>query len=189
MRFSNEIVNKEKIIAGVKLILEGIGVDPEDPDFKETPERVAEFYHELLLNKLSADDYKYFSKHGDMVLASGIKVYGLCPHHLLPVEYVVDIAYIPLSNVVGISKLIRAIQEEVRFPKLQEKFTEDVADRLVHLTGSSSVLVVVRGRHFCMVMRGVKTDATIITTATRGEFKNSSLKHDVLSIIKCVGSP
>ncbi|MEM4904306.1 MAG: GTP cyclohydrolase I, partial [Desulfurococcaceae archaeon] len=168
-------VNKEKIVKGVQLILEGIGVSVDDPDFRETPQRVADFYEELLSSKLTAEDYKYFSKHGDIVVATGIKAYGLCPHHLLPVDYTVYVAYVPENSVVGISKLVRAVLEEAGFPKLQEKYTEDVADKISELTGSGSVMVVVRGKHYCMVMRGVKSNAVIVTMTARGRFENHEL--------------
>ncbi|MFL6468873.1 MAG: GTP cyclohydrolase I, partial [Pyrinomonadaceae bacterium] len=37
----------KKIAAGVRLILEGIGEDPDRDGLKKTPERVADFYAEL----------------------------------------------------------------------------------------------------------------------------------------------
>jgi len=180
-------IDKEKIAVGVRLILEGIGVPLDDPNFAETPQRVADFYEELLSSKLTEEDYKYFSKYGDLVVVSGVRAHGLCPHHLLPVEYSVDIAYIPRDNVVGISKLVRVVLEEVKFPKLQEKFTEDLAKKVADLVGSDDVLVIVRGRHYCMVMRGVKKDATVITTAARGRFKTPELRLEVIRVIELSG--
>lgn len=181
---SSAKINKEKIVRGVQLILEGIGANIDDPDFRETPQRVADFYEELLSSKLTVEDYKYFSKHGDVVIASGIKAYGLCPHHLLPVEYAIDVAYIPKDSVIGISKLVRAVLEEASFPKLQEKFTEDVAERVIELVGNDDVMVVARGRHYCMIMRGVKSNALIVTTATRGKFRSHELKLEVLRLLE-----
>ena len=177
-------VDREKIERGVLLILEGIGVNVNDPDFKDTPSRVADFYEELLSSKLTAEDYKYFSKHGDMVLAVGIKAYGLCPHHLLPVEYTVDVAYIPRDSVVGISKLVRAVLEESRIPKLQEKLTEDIANRVSELTGSGDVIVIVQGKHYCMIMRGVKSNAVIVTTAVKGVFEEQGRRLEVLRLLE-----
>jgi GTP cyclohydrolase I len=40
-------VDLKKIKEGVRLILEGIGEDPERPGLRETPERVARMYEEL----------------------------------------------------------------------------------------------------------------------------------------------
>ena len=41
-------MDKDKIIEGVKLILEGIGEDPVREGLIETPERVAKMYEELV---------------------------------------------------------------------------------------------------------------------------------------------
>ena len=40
------MVNKEKIIEGVKLIIEGIGEDPNREGLIETPDRIARMYEE-----------------------------------------------------------------------------------------------------------------------------------------------
>ena len=41
------MVDKEKIAAGVKLLLEGIGEDLEREGLKETPDRIARMYTEI----------------------------------------------------------------------------------------------------------------------------------------------
>ena len=40
-------VDLQKIADGIRLVLEGIGEDPERDGLKKTPERVADFYAEL----------------------------------------------------------------------------------------------------------------------------------------------
>ena len=41
-------VDREKIEQGVRLILEGVGEDPERGGLRETPSRVARMYEEIL---------------------------------------------------------------------------------------------------------------------------------------------
>lgn len=174
-------INRKKIEEGVKLILEGIGADLSDENFSETPRRVADFFEEILSPKLGDEDYKYFTQHSEIVILTGIRAYSLCPHHLLPVVYDVSVAYKPHGSVAGVSKIVRAVLNEAAYPKLQERFTEDIANRITELTGSSDVIVVVKGKHYCMIMRGVKTDATVTTVATRGIFERE--KNEVYRLL------
>ncbi len=44
---TNKKVDLEKIASGVRLMLEGIGEDPNRDGLQKTPERVADFYAEL----------------------------------------------------------------------------------------------------------------------------------------------
>ena len=43
----NKKIDLKKVADGVRLMLEGIGEDPERDGLKKTPERVADFYREL----------------------------------------------------------------------------------------------------------------------------------------------
>lgn len=174
-------IDRKKIEEGVRLILEGIGADLSDENFAETPKRVADFFEELLSPKLGDEDYKYFTQHSDIVILTGIRAYSLCPHHLLPVVYDVSVAYKPHGNVVGVSKIVRAVLNEAAYPKLQERLTEDIANKVTELTGSPDVIVVVKGKHYCMIMRGVKTEATVTSVAARGVFEQE--KNEVYRLL------
>jgi GTP cyclohydrolase I len=177
-------INREKIMDGVRLILEGIGVDPNDENYRETPRRIAEFYEELLSPKIGDEDYKYFTSKGDLVIVKDIQVYTLCPHHLLPVFYRVYVAYIPSGKVIGVSKIARLILDEARRLTLQEQYTENVASKLQELVESSDVMVVVNGIHYCMRMRGVKTpNAEVVTSAIRGKFRDYALRMETMRLM------
>jgi GTP cyclohydrolase IA len=64
----------------------------------------------------------------DMVTSHNNQVFGMCPHHLLPVIMKVSIAYIPKEEVIGISKLTRIAKLLAGRPVLQEQFTHELAD-------------------------------------------------------------
>jgi len=177
-------MDENKIIEGVRLILEGLGVDLNDENFKYTPIRYMNFLKEILLPKITDDDYVYFKSLGNLVIAKNIVVYSLCPHHLLPVIYNVCLAYIPKGKVVGVSKLSRLALELGGKLMLQEDYTEQLAEELTKLTRSNDVMVIVEGKHFCMMMRGVKQQNTsIITSAIRGKFEDIELRSETLNLI------
>src|SRR6186997_2267395 len=78
----------EKIAAGVRLMLEGMGEDPERDGLQRTPERVAEFYAELTEGMW--DDPKQHivplpgDSHDEMVIVKDISIASVCEHHLAP---------------------------------------------------------------------------------------------------------
>jgi len=178
-------MNEEKIKKGVSLIIEGLGYNLNDENLKDTPKRVVKFWKEFLSQKIKEEDFVHFSSvMDDLVIARNIETYSFCPHHLLPVKYNVSVAYIPHGEVVGLSKLSRIVMDEASKLVLQEDFTKKIADRLVELTKSPDVMVVVEGRHFCMIMRGVKQrNVSVITSAIRGRFRKMDLRNETLHLI------
>ena len=102
-------MDKEKIEKAVKMILEAVGEDPEREGLKETPERVARMYEEIL-SGYNDDAAKHLSKvfsspSGELVLERDISFASTCEHHLMPFFGKVSVAYIPGGKVVGLSKL------------------------------------------------------------------------------------
>ena len=164
----------------VREILAGLGVDCLDPNFKDTPARVARAYREMC-GGLWADDEieKLFTKifpstYDQMIVARDVSAVGLCPHHLLPVEYVIHVAYIPNGegSVIGISKLARLAKLLAARPVLQEQLTEDIAEKLRSHLSPAGVGVIVIGEHSCMRLRGVQEDgASIVTSVMLGAMR------------------
>jgi GTP cyclohydrolase IA len=170
-------MNLKKMEAGVKLLLQGMGVDLNDRNYQDTPARVAKMYVELFTPK--TNNFATFpEKHDSLIVLRGHRVFGVCPHHLLPVEMRVYVGYIPNRQVLGLSKLARVAEDPLRGPILQETYTDQVADLLFHKTDAKGVGVVVAGTHGCMQCRGVKTDADVVTSAMRGLFMNNFPTRD-----------
>ncbi|PRR83407.1 GTP cyclohydrolase I FolE [Clostridium vincentii] len=184
------MINKEKIIQGVKLILEGIGEDPTREGLIETPDRIARMYEEIFAG-MDKTAEKHLSKtfsigRDDLVLEKDITFYSTCEHHLVPFYGKVHIAYIPNGRVAGLSKLARTVEVYAKKPQLQEKLTSEIADAIMEYLGAQGVMVFIEAEHMCMTMRGVKKPGTkTITTTYRGVFEeNSELRQEVLSLIK-----
>lgn len=184
------MINKEKIIEGVKLIIEGIGEDVNREGLLETPDRIARMYEEIFsgIGKTAKEHLsKTFTVEGeDLVLEKDITFYSMCEHHFVPFYGRVHIAYIPNGKVAGLSKLARCVEVYSKKPQLQERLTSEIADALMEYLDAKGVMVVIEGEHMCMTMRGVKKPgAKTITTTYRGLFKeNIELKREVISLIK-----
>ncbi len=170
-------VDLAKIAEGVRLILEGIGEDPEREGLRRTPARVAEMYAELTAG-MREDPTEHVAplpgdKHDEMVIVRDIHVASLCEHHLAPFVGRCHIAYIPKGGrILGLSKLARLAETFARRLQVQERLTSEIADTLYDGLKPVGVMVVIEAEHTCMSLRGVKkTGALTITSALRGGFR------------------
>lgn len=183
------MLNKEKIIQGVKLILEGIGEDPTREGLVETPDRIARMYEEIF-SGINQNAKEHLSKtfsvdNNDLVLEKDITFYSMCEHHLVPFYGKAHIAYIPNGRVAGLSKLARTVEVYAKKPQLQERLTSEIADAIMEYLDAKGVMVVIEGEHLCMTMRGVKKPGTKTVTSTyRGVFKeDNNLKQEVFYML------
>jgi len=141
-------MNKEKIEQGVRLILEGLGEDPDRPGLRKTPHRVAAMFEEILggIGHTGAEQVSVIhgENHDEIVLVKDIPFYSMCEHHLLPFLGHAHVAYIPHSNrVTGISKLARAVEVESKKLQMQERLTTDVAEAIMTALKPKGVMVVI----------------------------------------------
>lgn len=180
-------MNTEDMIKGASLILDGLaeysGIPRSDKNFTNTPQRMVKALLELcsgadnfnerakaILNVSFPDETHY----DEMVYQDNIFAAGVCPHHLIPVEYVIHVAYIPNkapNSLVGISKLARVAVLSASRPVMQEVVTQDIINCLKALD-PIGIGVYVAGRHGCIRLRGAKQhNSTTKTTAFYGVFK------------------
>ena len=169
------MIDKKKIEAGVKLLLEGMGEDVNREGLVETPRRIARMYEEIF-GGLEQTPEKHLAKtfsvkDNSMVLEKDITFYSTCEHHLLPFYGKAHVAYIPNGKVVGLSKLARTVEVYAKRPQLQEQLTAQIADALMEYLKPEGAMVVLEAEHMCMTMRGVKKPgAQTVTCVTRGSF-------------------
>ena len=189
------ISNVEK---GVHYIFKGLqqefGLDLSDENFKDTPKRIARAYREIFSGLKNTDEKinevlsTSFPSEGynSMIFCPDIVAYSMCPHHLLPVEYKVTIAYIPSNEgkVLGASKIPRIIDILSQRPVLQEKFTTDLIKTFEKIN-PIGVAVVVSGIHYCMRMRGVKKQTSFESSAMSGVFmKEASTRKEFFDLLR-----
>jgi GTP cyclohydrolase IA len=183
-------VDLDRIAQGVRLILEGIGEDPNREGLRDTPKRVAEMYEELTQG-MRQDPSEHIvplsgNKHDEMVIVKDISIASLCEHHLAPFVGKCHIAYIPRNgNILGVSKLARLAETFARRLQLQERLTSEIANTLYDLLKPLGVMVVIEAEHTCMTLRGVKkSGAQTVTSAVLGGFrKDPRTRAEAMALI------
>ncbi len=184
-------VDLTKIADGVRLMLEGMGEDPDRDGLQKTPERVADFYAELTEGMWQdAKDHIVplpGDSHDEMVIVKDISIASVCEHHLAPFVGKCHIAYIPKDGrIVGLSKLARIAEIFARRLQVQERLTQQIAGTLFKELEPLGVMVVIEAEHTCMTLRGVKKPGAItVTSAVLGGFRSDPrTRAEAMSLIK-----
>src|SRR5207247_9492565 len=129
-------VERKKVEEGVRLILEGIGDDPEREGVRDTPRGVAEM-SEAILSGVGVEPTPVASivpgaNFDEMIMVKDIPLQSLCEHHLLPFNGKAHVAYIPNKDgrITGLSKIARVVDILSKRPQVQERRTTEIADTI-----------------------------------------------------------
>ncbi len=171
-------VDHEKVEHAVRLILEGIGEDPDRDGLKDTPRRVAQMYEEILAG-IGVDPTPIVSvvpgaDFDEMIMVKDIPLTALCEHHMLAFNGKAHVAYIPNKDgrITGLSKVARVVDILSRRLQVQERLTTQIADVIERALEPRGVFVLIEAEHLCMTMRGVKKPGSMtVTSAVRGLFR------------------
>lgn len=183
-------MDREKIEQGVRLILEGIGENPDREGLVGTPDRIARMYEEIfagLLQTAAEPLSKTFrTENNEMVLERDITFYSTCEHHFMPFYGKAHLAYVPDGRVAGLSKLARTVEVYAKRPQLQEQLTAQIADALMEHLKPRGVMVMLEAEHTCMTMRGVKKPGSrTVTFVTRGVFaEDEKLQNQFFELVR-----
>jgi len=144
-----------------------------EPELAGTPERVAEMYAELFsgLDPGAEPQLVTFPNEGggdDLVVVRDLPFHSLCVHHFVPFFGHAHVAYLPTTQIIGISGAARLLEFYARRPQLQERLGTQIADHLERILQPRGVAVVLEARHLCMEMRGVRTPGLVETRIARG---------------------
>ena len=174
-------VDRGKVEEGVRLILEGIGEDPDRGGLRETPSRVARMYEEIcsgvgqdpteLVTVVEGADFD------EMIMVRDIPLSSICEHHLIPFNGRAHVAYVPNKSgqITGLSKVARVVDVLSKKPQVQERLTTEIADTIERALSPRGVFVVIEAEHLCMTMRGVKKPGSVtVTSAVRGLFRTDA---------------
>ena len=173
------MVDHKKVEQAIRLLLEGIGEDPDREGLAETPDRIARMYEEICggMNEDAAEHLKkrhLQQKTMRWLWKKDITFYSMCEHHMPPFYGKVHIAYIPDGKVVGLSKLARTVEVFARRLQPQEQMTAQIADALMENLHPKGVMVLAEAEHMCMTMRGIKKPGSkTVSVVTRGAFEEN----------------
>ena len=166
-------IEYDKVERAVRNLLDMLHMDLKHPDLLDTPKRVAKMYIAELepANDISNLLRAFPSDHDAMVTLVDHRTFTRCPHHLMPAELDISIAYIPNGKLLGLSKLARIADYFSRGFMLQEEIASGIADGLFKALEPKGVAVYIEGKHTCMRARGIKsTHSVTSTTCVRGCF-------------------
>ena len=196
IEYGSTNVNVETVGSLVYDLIGALGEDADREGLRNTPQRVARMYTELLCG-YTIDPQKVVNgalfdiSYDEMVLVRDIEFYSLCEHHMLPFLGRAHVAYIPAGKVIGLSKIPRIVDMYARRLQVQERMTQQIADFLQHTLRPQGVAVVVEALHLCSMMRGVrKHDARMTTSAMHGAFRaNLATRQEFLDNISRGAKP
>jgi GTP cyclohydrolase I len=151
-------------------LLSALGADLSDESLRDTPQRMAAAYAELLTPEpFNVTTFPNDGAYDELVLVRDIPFHSLCEHHLLPFVGVAHVGYIPGDRIVGLSKMARVVDHFARDLQVQERLTTQVARWFERELSPKGVGVVLEAEHTCMSLRGASKPGTrTVTSALHG---------------------
>jgi GTP cyclohydrolase I len=171
--------SRDEAEAAVRTLLAYAGDDPGREGLLDTPKRVAKAYDELFggyrecpLDALERT-FSEIGTYDDLVLIRDIPFHSHCEHHMMPFYGKAHLAYVPVAEVVGLSKLARLVDIFARRLQTQEHLTGQIATTMQEVLKPRGVAVMLEAEHMCMSMRGIqKAGASTVTTQFTGMFRD-----------------
>jgi GTP cyclohydrolase I len=166
-------MDEARTARAVRELLASLGQDPDAPELKDTPARVADFWRERLAGHAVDLAAELKPLPGDLapvpVILERIPFVSTCEHHLAPFEGHATLGYLPgAGGTVGLSKLVRVVQAYAWRLQVQERMAQQIADALcAHLRPAAWGVQLV-AVHTCMSHRGVKTPGVPVWTTLLG---------------------
>lgn len=184
----NRIV--EEIASHYREILHLIGEDPDREGLVKTPMRAAKAIYDITSgyrqNPEEIAQQAIFEHAGSrIVIVKDIEFYSMCEHHILPFFGSVSIAYLPKGKMIGLSKLARLVDCFAKRLQVQERLTSQICEYLNKALPTEGVMVICKGEHLCMKMRGVEKQTSVTTTVEyTGKFaEDRHLREEFLSML------
>lgn len=186
-------VSEEELRQAIRTIIRAIGEDPDREGLVETPGRIMRMYKEIFRGYDDASrpritTFRNDAHHEEMVFDSG-DYHSMCEHHILPFFGRYYFAYVPSANgrILGISKVARAVGYCAARLQLQERLAREIVEMLTDALDNTALgmAIVMRGRHLCKSMRGVKNNGDMCVSYFTGCFKdNAQLRNEFYQMVQ-----
>lgn len=180
----------KEYILGLELMfakfLQNLGLNLHDESLADTPKRVVDnFINELCYGL----DYKNFPEivlqenhceYTSPIMIKNIRVNSLCEHHLVSIDGMAYISYIPDKKIIGFGTLVKIVDFFSRRPQLQERLTRQVYFTLKEILITANIAVGINAKHDCINNRGLRgINNEVFTVELGGKFlTDESLKNN-----------
>lgn len=169
----------------VRTLIAWSGDNPARPGLEKTPQRVADAFGEYFsgykadaLDELAAT-FEQPSGYNDMVLLKDIAFESHCEHHIAPFFGTANVAYLPSTRIVGLSKIARVVDIFSRRLQTQEGLTSQIATAIEEGLQAKGVAVMMQARHHCMAARGPhQPNVATVTFRFLGDFERDAALRD-----------
>jgi GTP cyclohydrolase I len=165
--------------AAVRTLIAYTGDDPAREGLLDTPKRVAKAYDELFRGyrecpaEVLDRTFAEIGTYEDLVLVRDITFHSHCEHHMMPFFGKAHLAYLPVGEVVGLSKLARLIDVFAARLQTQEHLTAQIAGAMQAILKPRGVAVMLEAEHLCMSLRGIqRAGSSTVTSQFTGIFRD-----------------
>lgn len=187
-------MNNKKIEYLWKKMIKEIGDDPNREGLKDTPKRIAKMYEEMFSGYKKSEKKiirSFKNKNDDVspydnIICDTGYFYSNCEHHGVPFFGKYYFGYIPNKRLIGLSKVARVIDFYCARLQVQERLTKQIVNEIEKALNPRGVILILKGRHICKQMRGVKkVNGYMITIENSGCFKKNKNgeKEDFMRLV------
>lgn len=180
-------------------MLVAIGENPDREGLLDTPNRVTKMWKEIFkgYDKTQMPKVTVFNNGSDgivydqMITDTG-NFYSQCEHHMVPFFGEYSFAYIPnpKGKLLGLSKVARVVDFFSAKLQVQERLVQEIVDYLWQELSKDGVeplgmALVMKGKHLCKCMRGVRKEGWMTTSCMKGNFlTDSKVKEEFLILTR-----
>lgn len=184
--------NSKDIECALKTLIKAIGENPDREGLIGTPDRIMRMWKEIFRGydpkqKPKITTFTNDEHTTDLIFDTG-DYYSMCEHHILPFFGKYYFAYIPNPNgkILGISKVARVVGYCSARLQLQERLAKDVIEMLSEALDREALglAIVMKGKHLCKTMRGVKNNGNMTVAHLTGVFREDiNLRNEFYRLI------